>query len=167
MTDQQSLRQHEFNSCIPKTGQRSSLTRQGVPEACADSHLSCTPRRRLLSHRAVVKSLQLPMLPWLCGRQFGSHGTISSMRLCSRISPCPCGASISILFTFYYSRLNVSEPYQVRQASGHCARRPAGPRPHSLWVEAPLIALIPSPCNSGPQRAMQKRLTYFPKTAGQ
>lgn len=147
----------------PKSGQRSSLARQGMPEACADSHLSSTSRRRLLSHRAVVKSLQLPVLPWRCGRQFGSHCTISSKRVCSRISPRPCGASISILFTFYYSRLNVSEPYQVRQASGHCARRPAGPRPHSLWFEAPLIALIPSPCNSGPQRANAETAHLLPE----
>lgn len=128
---------------------------QGVAKASTGSHPSPTLRRLLPSHTAVVQSLHL-----CCHRcaehQFGSHHTISSRRICSRISPCPCGASISILFTFYYPRLNVSEPYQVLQASGHCARRPAGLRPRSLWFEAPLRALISSPCNSGPQRAMLK-----------
>lgn len=81
--------------------------------------------------------------------------------------PAPVAHPSPSCSRFYYSRLNVSEPYQVRQASGHGARRPAGPRPHSFWFEAPLKAFIPSPCNSGPQRAMQKRLTYFPKAAGQ
>lgn len=75
--------------------------------------------------------------------QIGSHHTI-----CSWISHCPYGTYISILFTFYCPCLNASELYLVLQAFGHCARKPAGPRPYSLWFETPLIALISSPCNS-------------------